>query len=124
MKRALTYSKYSIQDMVFHMQHFSKNLSDGSTWEGSHLCKALKAIAQPAVLALFFLFSTLGSAWAQKVYPVRTSIAVKYPSIFVSDFAKQSNTTVTITLLDGQVSNYRVKLALEASSGAHTYRTD
>lgn len=101
------------QTLIPEALQTSKAITQHSTFNIQHYKGALKILASIILYSFLFTpFSTKG----QQTYPVKTSIAVKYPSVFLDEFADVTNTSATVTLLDLQKSNYNVLVKLTMES--------
>ncbi|HTF80227.1 MAG TPA: hypothetical protein VL947_00825, partial [Cytophagales bacterium] len=65
---------------------------------------------------LFLLITCTSLIYAQQTYPVKSSIQVKYPSVFLDEYADNTNTSASITLLDLQKQDYKVLVHLSLES--------
>ena len=108
-----------------------KNLANNTWMDKLQQCismfKKIGFVSLPTSLhkltLLWLSIFVLSMTYAQKVYPVRTSINVNYPSVFLSDYYKLGNTTVSVTLLDATAQDYKVKLKLDLTYGTQSYKS-
>lgn len=70
----------------------------------------------PSLILFSFLFLLFSTSHGQQTYPVRSTISVRYPSVFLDEYADITNTTATITLLDLQKTDYKVLIKLSMES--------
>lgn len=71
---------------------------------------------------IVFISFTLG-AFAQKVFPVRSTLQVQYPSVFLDEYNQDGNMTGTVSLLDPSKDDYNVLVKLVVTGPDLAYET-